>query len=157
MTGISLIEPGSGAPLARLRLGVDEVSVWWQRATLRFVGLVEGLYAQALRGAGFTGPALRPDFIIEFTSSGRIVLVETKYTESDGSPVHSGVKDALLYLMDARAFFDDEPFPHALVAAMGVRSGSVEGRVLISGGEPEQLGPQISEIVAAHTTRLSDR
>jgi hypothetical protein len=152
VVGASLIEPGAGSPLARLQHGSDEVQVWWQRGTLRFVNLDEGLYAQALKDSGFNAPALRPDFILKFRPSGRVVLVEVKYTESEDSPVHSGVKDVLLYLMDARSFFDNQPLPHALVVAKGAGNGRAEGRVLISGAERAQLAPQVSEIMAAHGT-----
>lgn len=146
----TLIEPSSPAPLARLQRGGQEVRIWWQRSALSMVGIGVGRYREALSGAGLRGSALLPDLTIEIPAQNRIVLVEVKHTSTERAPVHAGLKDALLYLMDARQHFADQPHPHAVVAALGAAAGNTDGRVVVTGGGPEQLGPLAAAIINAH-------
>lgn len=142
----SLIEPGGRAPLAVMRRGSELLRIWWQRSALPIAGLKTGLYAQCLLDAGIGRASLRPDFVLEFATSGRVVLVEVKHTVSDAAPVHAGVKDALLYLMDARDWFDAQPFPHAVVVAFGADS-CTGGRVIVSGERPDQIRRSVRAVV----------
>lgn len=146
----TLIEPGSPAPLARLQRDGREVRIWWQRSALPLAGIDVGRYGEALSGAGLQGSALLPDLTIEFLAQNRIVLVEIKHTSADRPPVHAGIKDALLYLMDAQQHFARQPYPHALVAALGAAAGNTEGRVVVTGADAEQLEPLVAAVVKAH-------
>ena len=148
----TLIEPGSPAPLALLERDGQRVRIWWQRSALHLMGLDSGLYKDALTGAGLKASALLPDLTIEFPSTQRFVLVEVKHTATDRAPVHAGVKDSLLYLVDAKEHFAHQPFPHAAVAALGAAAGSLDGRIIVTGGESEQLNPLAGRIIEAHSS-----
>lgn len=134
-----LIEPDRSHPLARFDTPSGPLTVWWQRSAFPIVADGPGLYADALRDAGLSASALRPDLIVQFPDDDRFVLVEIKHTIADEPPVRAGVSDALLYLMDAREHFDGQPFPHALVVAYGAEAGGLDGRVIATGSDRVQL------------------
>lgn len=150
-----LIEPGHAAPFARFDGRAGHINIWWQRSALPFVGLTGGLYADALRGGGLDTAALLPDFVIELVSQRRCVLVEVKHTTKETAPVARGVKDALLYLMDARDHFDTQPFPHAVVVALGARLGSTDGRIIITGPNTADLSAIATSITGSQTSTMA--
>jgi hypothetical protein len=131
----SVIEPGTGGPLASMRRGSEEVRLWWQRSVFRFIGPDSGLYAESLFLAGLPTAPLRPDLVLEFPEVGRVVLFEIKHSRLEGSPASEGVRDALLYLMDARAHFDGQPTPHAAVVATGAPDSRLVGQRVLVGSE----------------------
>lgn len=148
-----LIEPGVSSPLATFRHGESRLRVWWQRSVLPLVDLDTGLYADSLQAAGMRRSSLRPDLILEFEKPDHVVLVEVKHTVLEQSPVHAGIKDALLYLMDAREHFDAQAWPHALVVAQGASTTLSDGRVLVCGGRHGEIEHAVDLIVGRVATR----
>lgn len=146
-----LIEPGVSAPLATFRRAGSRLRVWWQRSVLPLVDLETGLYADSLHAAGMRRSSLRPDLIVEFENPDHVVLVEVKHTVLEQSPVHAGVKDALLYLMDARAHFDNQPWPHALVVAQGASTTLNNGRLMVCGGRHGEIEDAVDLLVGSVT------
>jgi hypothetical protein len=144
---LGLIEPGASSPLAIFRRGESRLQVWWQRSVLPLVDLTTGLYADSLQSAGMRRSSLRPDLILEFEEPDHVVLVEVKHTVLEQSPVHAGIKDALLYLMDAREHFDAQAWPHALVVAQGASTTMSNGRVLVCGGRNGEIEDAVDLVV----------
>lgn len=134
--------PGKRVPLSRLRRGGQELEVWWQTPIWRFFPELRdtSAYRQALEEAGLQYSPLRPDFIVVDAARRSALIVEVKFTSSEGSPYGRGVQDALTYLRDAMAVVEVLPLPHALVAAWNSHAVPRPHRVVVCDQETVRDG-----------------
>jgi hypothetical protein len=127
--------PNRDVPLARLRRGVEEVSVHWQRPLWKVEGVAssDGRYGGTLDDAGLSQSQLRPDFVIKASNPARLAFVEVKLTTQDGKTAErGGVQDALAYAYDAESLLEKYPEPHGLVVAWNASGRPGPGKLVVA-------------------------
>jgi hypothetical protein len=145
--------PGKDAPFATMELGGGRLELWWQRPIWIFYPALseESEYRRTLVEVGLSSSSLRPDFVLLDSDRERIVAIEVKYSAVDEhSADRRGIQDALLYLSDANAVFEDKPLPHALVASWNTSATLQAGRVLVCSRETVRMA--VTQIVNSWTS-----
>jgi hypothetical protein len=126
--------PGSRIPFAHFDEPVD-LTIWWQRSIWNLsVGHdLPSRYRQTLKDAGLSVMPLRPDFLVVTKNHQRILLVEVKQSEGEGGgPERRGIVEAMAYLHDARALFDNLPSPRGLVVGWDAPATPRRSEVIVS-------------------------
>jgi hypothetical protein len=142
--------PGAGAPFAVLRLESDHVKVWWQRNVWESLASPPevGMWRRTLEANAIDWPtSLLPDFVVEFPSQDRLVLIEVKLTERKGANrERDGIRDLFTYLHDVGGQLGDTKI-HGVVIAWNATGYPVSPQQEIQVTSQRSAGHVFSDLI----------